>query len=577
MPHAKDPARGLLNAVLDSSAGLASLEFCPLPSIGGVELMAEVTGNAIASCQADSSDENAARRLLRLRQVEALLKKNPSIDGADEETRKARAFAKFLSVQRRNKRSAFRFELYLRNPQRIPSLIALVLGEARMDLFRLLGAEPNSEDWDTFRRASPFSSGTLQGLRRFSKAVPVKDTDAYAKVGPEQALSSSRACLQWYGPVLLDGSWMTHLRSLHESGRLRLVESNHSEVSTQPKDASTDRVIATEPLLNSMAQRGCCEMLKPYLRKWGITLHDQKANGSLARIASQRGFACDGFSTLDLSSASDTVLTPVVKHLLPEGWYVCLDKARTGSWQIDGVGFDSQMFSSMGNGFTFPLQCLLFASLARACIRLTACDDHRWRVYGDDLIVPTGATALLIEALRFCGFIINRQKSHVVGPFRESCGQDWLNGHKVRPVYLKESLGLRTTRHSFFNRLQAIDPAHPCLGIILESDKDPLVGPAIGPTGGETGHYVAPIHVLRRRGACSWDPTLYTYRYTYTTLIPESHKRRRDDDVRRLLAAMAGSPGPRHDIRGTVRYRVGVRVTTTPYVAAPASPAWFFT
>jgi hypothetical protein len=561
--------------MVESAVGATSLDFCPLPTLGGAELIGEVVWDAIANPTNSVYCDGDHKSLLRLRQVEALLKKNPSIDGASQDDRKAKAFAKFRKVQRRNARSAKRLRLYFGDPQRIPPLVRLVLDEARMDLFRLLGPYPTADDWEEFMRAAPFSSGTLQGLQRFGKQS-AKDCDPYAKVGPEQVLTSTAKCMRFYGSALLAGSYGNHLQDLYRKGKLGIEEAVASVLSTQPKDASIDRVITTEPLLNAMAQRGCAAMLNLYLRDWGINLHDQSRNGKLARTASERGFAPDGFSTVDLVSASDTVLTVLVRRQLPEGWFDALDACRTGSWSLDDeVSQDDNTFSFMGNGFTFPLQCLLFASLVRACIRLTACDDRRWRVYGDDIVCPTGASAILLEVLRFCGFIPNIAKSHVVGFFRESCGQDWLNGNNVRPVFLKDSLGKRTTRHAFFNRLQMVDRSHPVLGTMLASEKDPLVGPAIGPAGGEEGHYVAPIFVLNKVGKVEWLPAVQSYAYWYKTLVGAARRRTRNDDGRRLLACLAGSPGPRHDIRDTIRYRVELRCTTTPFVAAPASPAWY--
>jgi hypothetical protein len=445
-----------------------------------------------------------------------------------------------------------------------------------MDIFRLLGPEPGPDDWETFDSAKVFSAGVTQGLRRFSKKVPQKDTNAYAKVGPEQKLTSSRDCLVMFGPRLMGGSYGSYLAEVHRNGGLKLEECNHSAIATQPKDASIDRVIATEPLLNAMAQQGICAMLIPYLRKWGIHLTKQEANALLALEASLRGFRIDGFSTVDLTSASDTVLGVLVKYLIPRGWYKLLDAARTQAIKIGGNDpVQTEMFSTMGNGFTFPLQCLIFGSLTRAAIRMSECADRRYRVYGDDIIVPTSATMLLLEGLKWCGFIPNWDKSYVVGWFRESCGADYASGHDVRPVYLKGSLGLRTERHLLFNRLQAKDPGHPVLDVILTSEKEPLIGPAIGPTGGESTHYCAPIFVLRERGMLRWNQAVHAYDVTYVCMIPYSRKRRRDDNVRRLLATLAGSAGERHDIRDTVRYRIGVRTTTTPFVTAPTSPIWY--
>lgn len=575
MPIDAHTPRDLLRQVIECSARAADLNFTPLPTLGGLELMKSVTTDAILHASVTPTDSAAAKRLFRIRQLEALIKKNPFIDGSTPTVRWQCAIDKFRKVQRSNLRATKRLEFYLKHPSRMPPLVYQVLSEARLDIFRLLGIGPTAEDWDTFDRAKVFSVGVTQGLQRFGKG-PVKDTNAYAKVGPEQTLTVSRGCLVEYGSRLMGGSYGSYLRDLDRNGLLRKEERNYSVVQTQPKDASVDRVIAIEPLLNGMAQQGLSAMLASYLALWGVTLSNQSRNAKLARVASLRGFAFDGFSTVDLSNASDTVLTALVRHLIPTEWFRLLDAARTQYWKLgEDDPVDTGMFSTMGNGFTFPLQCLIFAALTRACIKVCDVGDRRYRVYGDDIIIPVPATALLLEVLRFVGFTPNVSKTFVVGSFRESCGSDYLEGHDVRPVSLKDDVKLKTSRHSLFNRLQAKDPSHPVLDVLLNSYKDPFVGPAIGPAGGETTHFVAPIFVLKAKGGLRWNESTQSYSVTYTCMIPYSRKRRRVDVGRRLLAAIAGSPGERHDLRGTVRYRVGVRVTTTPFVATPTSPAWY--
>jgi len=94
-----------------------------------------------------------------------------------------------------------------------------------------------------------------------------------------------------------------------------------------------------------------------------------------------------------------------------------------------------QKFSSMGNGFTFELETLIFSHVASVAGGLTPGVDCF--VYGDDIIVPSEKADDVLSALRFCGFTPNRTKTFTSGPFRESCGGDFYGGVAVRPFYPK--------------------------------------------------------------------------------------------------------------------------------------------
>lgn len=91
----------------------------------------------------------------------------------------------------------------------------------------------------------------------------------------------------------------------------------------------------------------------------------------------------------------------------------------------------------MGNGFSFPLETLIFASLVHSVYAETG--DTVYRVYGDDIIVQQSSALLLIELLRYSGFRLNVDKSFVFGQFRESCGADYFGGINVRPYYIDEA------------------------------------------------------------------------------------------------------------------------------------------
>jgi hypothetical protein len=83
-----------------------------------------------------------------------------------------------------------------------------------------------------------------------------------------------------------------------------------------------------------------------------------------------------------------------------------------------------EKISSMGNGFTFALESLIFGALVRCAIRRTG-SVKKSAVYGDDLIVPVTAAPYLKTLLEYFGFQLNEDKSFAAGPFRESCGKDF--------------------------------------------------------------------------------------------------------------------------------------------------------
>lgn len=95
-----------------------------------------------------------------------------------------------------------------------------------------------------------------------------------------------------------------------------------------------------------------------------------------------------------------------------------------------GTGLYSK-FSSMGNGTTFCIETLIFAA---ACY---AVGSKQFSVYGDDIAIETELAEELMDVLRRIGFIVNQDKSHFTGSFRESCGANWYQGQDVTPFYMR--------------------------------------------------------------------------------------------------------------------------------------------
>jgi hypothetical protein len=104
--------------------------------------------------------------------------------------------------------------------------------------------------------------------------------------------------------------------------------------------------------------------------------------------------------------------------------------------KVDGTWVHLEKFSSMGNGFTFELETLIFWAISSVCQNVH--NEFNVHVYGDDIIIPSESYSDVEAALTFFGFSLNEEKSFKEGAFRESCGSDYFNGVAVRPYYIEE-------------------------------------------------------------------------------------------------------------------------------------------
>lgn len=227
-----------------------------------------------------------------------------------------------------------------------------------------------------------------------------------------------------------------------------LVIMNYDRFETVLKNALTDRTIGIPPCMNVYGQLGAGYVMRKKMFPWGINLNDQSINKRKALQASKDGRN----ATLDVKSASNSVVKVLVWLMVGNHshdwsefdptWYALLDALRTEGCLIDGKPHEYELFSAMGNGFTFELESLLFWALCKAsCEVLGVRADVS--VYGDDLIVPVEVVEFLTKVLAYCGFRLNANKSFssTQGPlFRESCGGHYLDGRDVTPFYVDAAL-----------------------------------------------------------------------------------------------------------------------------------------
>jgi hypothetical protein len=250
-----------------------------------------------------------------------------------------------------------------------------------------------------------------------------------------------------------------------------------SRVCTVPKRRDISRTICVEPTLNMFAQLGLGSKLEDRIRTFfGFDLSDQQV---VNRDLACKGSLYDLYSTIDLKSASDTISLKMLRSCLPRDFYDLLCRLRTPYANLPNrETVELHMVSTMGNGFTFPLQTMLFSCAVSAASRALGLSLKRrtqnyhgdFGVFGDDIIVPThfhyrndGTKSAdhygldlyraVCRLLSLLGFHVNADKSFFEGSFRESCGGDYYQGANVRGVYIK-TLKTEASRYVAHNRLR---------------------------------------------------------------------------------------------------------------------------
>lgn len=313
----------------------------------------------------------------------------------------------------------------LRNGARAPYL-STIISMAQRKISYVLGSFSVSELLDE-ARWGPGVTSSVKGA--FTDAV--NKFQASPEVSPDFARTAAQlmSCIPSWSALLADvepGTWVTPM----------LVPVPGNRVTFAPKTAKTHRSIAVEPHINSYFQLGLGRMIRKRLRRAAsVNLDDQTINQRLAQLGSIDG----SLATIDLTSASDTVSKELVRELLPEEWFSWLDKVRSKVGLFPDKKFHLyEKFSSMGNGFTFDLESLIFWAISMSVAESRGYNPFWVNVMGDDIITPSGCYNRTVRVLALLGFVVNKQKSFGTGPFRESCGKDFWNGINVRPVYLKD-------------------------------------------------------------------------------------------------------------------------------------------
>jgi len=369
-----------------------------------------------------------------------------------------------ISVRERNAYASF-IENATRTPCDLPSYFEVFHLEVRNELRLVLSELPSFESFMCTHFAYAKKKSFMQ--RHFSDLLPFK-------YGVDDLIGREHS----WG---LFNLWcrVNNCQHIFENNRKVILKDDdiHGKLSFVPKDYRSFRSVITIGNIDMFVQLLIGQYLELALTRFGINLTYQPLiNRALAAYASERGH----LATVDLSAASDRIYTdlvasyldglPIYDHMCKTRVLQCEYKASISKSQKEVISLN--MFGTMGNGFTFPLQTLLFAAVSRCAIRRSGFKAYpatykptyvgisedmlyhsnkssdipigmdvsisnlelaNYTVFGDDIIIPTDTVAFVTSYLEQCDMKVNVNKTFKSSdPFRESCGSDYWLGHDIR-------------------------------------------------------------------------------------------------------------------------------------------------
>lgn len=241
------------------------------------------------------------------------------------------------------------------------------------------------------------------------------------------------------------------LDSIPAYKKLENQVSGVAKVCLVPKDSRGPRLISMEPLEYQFIQQSLkgalydfIERKCPFTRGY-VNFTDQGINRQLA----YKNSLSREYATLDMKDASDRVSLQLVEILFAKApdLLKALKATRTKSTCLpDGRVLPLAKFAPMGSALCFPVEALVFYTLAKAIMKQERIYGDVY-VYGDDLIVPRKLAAFLFELFPNYGLKFNEDKCFINGYFRESCGLDAYKGIICTPIRMRH-LVPKTTKNA---------------------------------------------------------------------------------------------------------------------------------
>lgn len=356
-------------------------------------------------------------------QLESLFKRYRFQDDLyNDEELAARTFNKFLRVQETRE-----------FPSQLKTRTFEVLKEARRICSDVLGRYSEEEHF---------------GFCRFGKRATVgnKYKESYLEL-KVKALTCSQEQRIWFKHYLEGDALLQEAIAQAqgcEAPAIAMVDVHALDYTLVPKSFKSLRGIMPNTAIGGFYSYGLGRCIRERLKD--VHLNVKRLQAKHGRYAKKFSRTMT-HATADLSSASDCFTSALVNRLLPREWYNLVRKGRIGQFGYQGKTFHLSSFMTMGIGFTFELQTLLFYSLLKSIANLSK-TAGTISVYGDDLIYPVSMHRFVVGIFQDIGFTLNEDKTYVKESFRESCGSDYYCGFDVRPYQPEMEGGLLSGVHA---------------------------------------------------------------------------------------------------------------------------------
>jgi len=299
----------------------------------------------------------------------------------------------------------------------LPHRAFLVIQKARSIITKILG------DYDEQEHVKACRFG-----KRASVGCPNKESYLDSKLS--RPLTGTRDHIEWFKRHLSDDKLLSDsLDQCSPKGKPTYEECDTLALVNVAKSYKTKRSILPNTIIGGFYTYGLGKLYQNRLAHIGLDIrHLQKKHQRLVKLFSKTRT----HATADLTAASDSYAVWLVMMLLPRKWFHVTNFGRISKVRTADTVTTMSSFMTMGIGFTFQLQTLLFYGILKAIKELSG-TEGMLSVYGDDLIYPSSMHPYVRQIFIDIGFILNDDKTFVRENFRESCGSDCYCGFDVRP------------------------------------------------------------------------------------------------------------------------------------------------
>lgn len=305
-------------------------------------------------------------------------------------------------------------------PLTVTSLVFKVLQEARKIAKAILGEYSEEEHMEACR----FGKRACKGSSYARSYLDLKLSS--------NTLTGSMEHIEWMESYLETDHLLRQIlvRSDDPLGYPPYSSIDCLETTNVPKSFKALRKIMPNSLIGSFYTYGLGKVIEKRLREnspINISKQQDRHGRWIRKYSMDRSHV-----TVDLSAASDSPIYELLAWIIPRAWMKVLKRGRISHCQMNGKQMYLRSFMTMGIGFTFPVETLLFYALLKAIANLSGVRG-RISAYGDDLIYPRKMHDIVKYVFPKLHIQINQEKSYVSSHFRESCGHDYYRGVDVRP------------------------------------------------------------------------------------------------------------------------------------------------